>query len=474
MTLTLPSFSNITVLVVGDVMLDRYWHGCTNHISPEAPVPIVKVNTVEERPGGAANVAVNIAALGANSRLIGLIGDDNEGSTLTKILRKNQVECDFIVVKNYPTITKLRVLSCNQQLIRIDFEKIFEKVATQLVHNRIRQYLVDSNVLICSDYAKGTLNYIQSIIQLAHEFKVPILIDPKNIDFERYRGATIITPNLTEFEAVVGKCKTENEIVDRGMKLISHYDFSALLITRSERGMTLLQPYKTPLHLHTQAKEVFDVTGAGDTVISVLATILATGLSIERSCFFANIAAGIVVGKLGGSIINKSELENNIHMYTNINFGILNQIELKNMIELARQRGEKIVMTNGVFDILHIGHISYLEEAKKLGDRLIVAVNSDDSTKRLKGKKRPINTLNNRMRVLSALKSIDWIVSFEEDTPQRLIMELLPDVLVKGGDYEPEDIVGSKEIWDNGGDVRVLNFKTHISTSNIIENIRNQ
>ncbi len=474
MKVTLPAFDRASVLVVGDVMLDRYWYGPTSRISPEAPVPVVKVDAIEERPGGAANVAMNIAALGAASQLIGLTGEDDAARVLSETLKNVNVRCDFVAVKTHPTITKLRVLSRNQQLLRLDFEEGFEQVDPEPIHQRLRQSLAAAGALVLSDYAKGALASVQTMIRLAREAKVPVLIDPKGTDFERYRGATLLTPNLSEFEAVVGKCKNEEEIVSRGMQLVADYELSALLVTRSENGMTLLQPGKAPLHLPTQAQEVFDVTGAGDTVIGVLAATLAAGDSLEDACFMANAAAGVVVGKLGTSTVSPVELENAIHARPEEGFGIMNEAQLKIAVEQARKRGEKVVMTNGVFDILHAGHVSYLANARKLGDRLIVAVNSDASTKRLKGSSRPVNPLVNRMIVLGALEAVDWVVAFEEDTPQRLIASVLPDLLVKGGDYKPEDIAGSKEVWANGGDVRVLNFKDGISTTNIIKTIRGE
>ncbi|MGG6100376.1 bifunctional D-glycero-beta-D-manno-heptose-7-phosphate kinase/D-glycero-beta-D-manno-heptose 1-phosphate adenylyltransferase HldE [Pantoea allii] len=472
MKVTLPAFGQASVLVVGDVMLDRYWYGPTSRISPEAPVPVVKVETVEERPGGAANVAMNIAALGAGSRLIGLTGEDDAAQVLSKTLKDVRVDCDFVTLKSHPTITKLRVLSRNQQLIRLDFEEGFEQVDAAPMHEKMRQSLSRSGAVVLSDYGKGALDSVQQMITLAREANVPVLIDPKGTDFARYRGATLLTPNLSEFEAVVGKCKTENEIVERGMQLIADCDLSALLVTRSENGMTLLQPGKAPLHLPTLAQEVFDVTGAGDTVIGVLAAALAAGDSLEEACFLANAAAGVVVGKLGTSTVSIVELENAIRARPERGFGIMTEAELKDAVAMACQRGEKVVMTNGVFDILHAGHVSYLANARKLGDRLIVAVNSDASTKRLKGDSRPVNPQENRMIVLGALEAVDWVVLFEEDTPQRLIASVLPDLLVKGGDYKPEDIAGSKEVWANGGDVRVLNFEDGISTTNIIKTIR--
>ena len=323
-----------------------------------------------------------------------------------------------------------------------------------------------------SDYGKGTLNDVQKMIQIARNANVPVLIDPKGTDFERYRGATLLTPNMSEFEAVVGKCHSEQEIIDKGLKLISDINLTALLVTRSEKGMTLLRPNQPAFHLPTEAKEVFDVTGAGDTVISVLAIALADGRSFEEACYLSNVAAGIVVGKLGTSTVSTVELENAIHGRTTTGFGVMTEAELKQAVKLAKDRGEKIVMTNGCFDILHPGHVSYLENARKLGDRLIVAVNTDESVKRLKGEERPINPLASRMAVLAGLSSVDWLVAFDEDTPQRLIGEILPDLLVKGGDYKPEDIAGSQEVWANGGEVKVLNFENGFSTSNVIKKIK--
>ncbi|KPD04426.1 bifunctional D-glycero-beta-D-manno-heptose-7-phosphate kinase/D-glycero-beta-D-manno-heptose 1-phosphate adenylyltransferase HldE [Moellerella wisconsensis] len=471
MKVTLPEFKHAGVLVVGDVMLDRYWHGSADRISPEAPVPVVKVNMVEERPGGAANVAMNIASLGASSRLVGLTGIDDAAKALAEKLNEVSVRCDFVALPTHPTITKLRVLSRNQQLIRLDFEEGFQNIDAQPLLERIEQALPHIGALVLSDYAKGALSQVQKMIALANSKGVPVLIDPKGNDFERYRGATLLTPNMTEFEAIVGRCKNNQEVEEKGMQLVESLDLTGLLITRSEQGMSLLQRGQQPLHLPTQAQEVYDVTGAGDTVIGVLAASLAAGKPLYEACALANVAAGVVVGKLGTSTVSPIELENAIRGRTETGFGVMSEEKLKQAVENARQRGERIVMTNGCFDILHAGHVSYLANARKLGDRLIVAVNSDASTQRLKGETRPVNPLEQRMAVLGALGAVDWVVPFEEDTPQRLIANILPDVLVKGGDYRAEDIAGSKEVWAAGGDVKVLNFEDGISTSNIIKTI---
>ena len=465
-------FTKAKVLVLGDVMLDRYWFGGTNRISPEAPVPVVKVQQNEERAGGAANVAMNIAALNVGVELQGFIGQDETGDALQALLAKENIHSNFVKLSTHPTITKLRILSRHQQLLRLDFEENFHNVDGELLLAKLMPALKDYGALILSDYGKGTLNNIQDMIKMARAAQVPVLIDPKGVDFERYRGATLLTPNMSEFEAVVGHCATDAEIVEKGHKLIEKFDLTALLVTRSEKGMTLLQRNEEAFHLPTEAREVFDVTGAGDTVISVLGTAIADGRSLEEACYLANMAAGIVVGKLGTSTVSLVELENAIHGRSEDGFGVMTEDQLKAEVQLAKNRGEKIVMTNGCFDILHPGHVSYLEQARKLGDRLIVAVNSDASVKRLKGASRPINDLDSRMAVLAGLSSVDWLVAFEEDTPQRLIAEILPDLLVKGGDYQPEDIAGSKEVWANGGDVKVLNFEDGCSTSNVIDKIQ--
>lgn len=467
-----PKFNQAKVLVLGDVMLDRYWFGATNRISPEAPVPVVKVQEIEERAGGAANVAMNIASLGVPVALHGLIGQDDAGRALDTLLNSHNIQNHCVALDSYPTITKLRILSRHQQLLRLDFEEGFHHVASDSLLAKLEQDITAYGALILSDYGKGTLESVQKMIQIARKAGIPTLIDPKGTDFERYRGATLLTPNMSEFEAVVGHCKDEDELVAKGLKLISDFELTALLVTRSEKGMTLLRPNQAAFHLPTQAKEVYDVTGAGDTVISVLATAIADGRPYEEACYLANAAAGVVVGKLGTSTITPTELENAIHHREETGFGILTEEELKRAVAQAKRRGEKIVMTNGCFDILHPGHVSYLENARKLGDRLIVAVNTDESVKRLKGESRPINDLDARMAVLAGLASVDWVVPFTEDTPQRLIGEILPDLLVKGGDYKPEEIAGSQEVWENGGEVKVLNFENGCSTTSVIKKIQ--
>jgi D-beta-D-heptose 7-phosphate kinase/D-beta-D-heptose 1-phosphate adenosyltransferase len=475
MKVSLPEFENANVLVVGDVMLDRYWHGPTNRISPEAPVPVIKVEQIEERPGGAANVALNIAALGVNSTLIGLVGDDEPANALRRGMKSVHVITDFVTLKEFPTITKLRVLSRNQQLLRLDFEDAFHNVDSQPILDKMKvAFKSGCKTVILSDYNKGSLADVQSMIQLAKKAGSKVLIDPKGPDFEKYRGATLLTPNLSEFETIVGYCKTDQELTDRALELIKKFDLEAMLVTRSEQGMTLIRENAEPFHLPTQAKEVYDVTGAGDTVISVLAASLSAGSSFEDACTLANAGAGVVVGKIGTSTVNTIELANAVYSQQEIGFGVLNEEQLKLAIKLAQHRGEKVVMTNGCFDILHAGHVSYLNTAREQGERLIVAVNSDASVRGLKGDGRPVNPVDHRMAVLAGLGAVDWVIEFTEETPQRLIANLLPDLLVKGGDYKPEDIAGGEEVIANGGEVKVLQFEIGCSTSEIIKTIRNE
>ena len=472
MKLTLPDYDQAGVLVVGDVMLDRYWYGPTGRISPEAPVPVVKVDQVEERPGGAANVAMNIAALGGHARLVGLTGIDEPARALSEKLSSLDVRCDFVTLPDYPTITKLRVMSRGQQMIRLDFEEGFHNVPADVILPRMEQALASSKVVVLSDYAKGALEHVQAMIQLARKSGIAVMVDPKGADFERYRGATLLTPNLSEFETVAGKAQSEEDLVAKGLALIERFELEALLVTRSEHGMTLLQKGQEPLHMPTQAKEVYDVTGAGDTVISVLAASLAAGKSLSDSCKLANAAAGVVVGKLGTSTLSTIELTEAIHGSQDSGFGVISEAQLKQAVKAARARGEKVVMTNGCFDILHAGHVAYLNEAAKLGDSLIVAVNSDSSVQALKGPGRPVNPEDRRMAVLAGLGAVDWVVPFGEETPQRLISEILPTLLVKGGDYKPEEIAGGQEVIAAGGEVRVLNFEDGCSTTEIIEAIK--
>lgn len=468
----IPDFSAASVAIVGDLMLDRYWVGPTSRISPEAPVPVVKIDAIEERPGGAANVALNISALGAQISLSGLCGPDESAQSLKKILGSVNINCQFQEVEGQDTITKLRVLSRNQQLIRLDFEKSYADADKSDLEKTFSRLLESVSVVVLSDYAKGCLSDPLSLINAARAAGKPVVVDPKGTDFEKYRGATLLTPNMSEFQAVVGECKDEQEIIERGQALIDSLDLKALLVTRSEHGMTLIEKHEPEFHLPAKAREVYDVTGAGDTVVATLAASVAAGMSLKEACILANAAAGVVVAKLGTSTVSIEELREAVRKDSHVGTGVMSQQQLKIAMQAAKSRGEKLVMTNGCFDILHAGHVSYLSNAAALGDRLIVAVNSDASVTALKGEGRPVNNLDRRMAVLAGLASVDWVVDFSEDTPERLISELLPDILVKGGDYKPEEIAGGEQVVANGGEVRVLNFEDGVSTTKIINRIK--
>ncbi len=472
-----PDFEKVAVLVVGDVMLDRFWTGGTHRVSPEAPVPVVKVSEHVCRAGGAGNVAVNIAALGGTVTLAGLCGEDEAARLLRKAVEEAGVT--WAVCPSAPeTIVKLRVLSRHQQLLRMDFEQSLERFADDMFTAFVKARLSDINTVVFSDYAKGTLTNVTELIGACRAAGKIILVDPKGNDLARYRGATLLTPNLSEFEAVVGHCASEEELITKGIALRDSLDLQALLITRSERGMTLLEKGHDPLTLPARAREVFDVTGAGDTVISVLAAALAAGESLAAATALANAAAGVVVGKVGTASVTREELNAALRADTDQTLPhvgeVLTKGELIARVGRAKAAGERVVMTNGCFDILHRGHVEYLARARALGDRLIVAVNSDESVKRLKGDSRPLNSLDARMAVLSALRSVDWVVAFSSDTPGELIGEVLPDVLVKGGDYQVHEIAGADAVIANGGKVSIMDFVDGYSTSQIIESARSQ
>ncbi|WP_296061254.1 bifunctional D-glycero-beta-D-manno-heptose-7-phosphate kinase/D-glycero-beta-D-manno-heptose 1-phosphate adenylyltransferase HldE [uncultured Amphritea sp.] len=472
MKLVMPRLDKAQVLVVGDLMLDRYWHGPTSRISPEAPVPVVKVDQREDRPGGAANVALNITALGGGVSLVGIVGQDEAGHALQQQLLSARVNCQFCTSNTEPTITKLRVLSRHQQLIRLDFEERFSVDHRFELQQQVESLLGSVSALVLSDYDKGTLSEPQLLIEAARKAGVPVLVDPKGTDFERYRGATLLTPNMGEFEAVVGRCHSEQELVEKAQLLVAQLELKALLVTRSEQGMTLIKPGQNEIHFPAHAREVFDVTGAGDTVISTLATALAAGESLEVATGLANIAAGIVVGKLGTAAISGPELRRAVNQAQGSERGVVSDEQLLIALEDARAAGEKIVFTNGCFDILHAGHVGYLEQARAQGDRLVLAINDDDSVRRLKGEGRPINPVERRKAVLAGLEAVDWVVSFAEDTPERLLEQIRPEVLVKGGDYGLDQVVGGEFVKRYGGEVKVLSFLDDCSTTAIVEKIQ--
>jgi D-beta-D-heptose 7-phosphate kinase/D-beta-D-heptose 1-phosphate adenosyltransferase len=467
----LPDFTKASVLVIGDIMLDRYWFGDAIRISPEAPVPVVNIKQIDERPGGAGNVALNIAALGAKVTLLGAAGDDETARTLENQLTAAGILHDIQHYSSIPTIAKLRIISRHQQLIRLDFEEISPTYNPDHIIRLFKKHLPYANLVIISDYGKGTLCCTPLLIQLAKEAQIPVFVDPKGLDFTIYNGADVITPNLKEFESIVGPCDTERMIADKAQAFLSSHHINAMLLTRGERGMTLAQNNQQEIHLPAHAREVFDVTGAGDTVIAILGSAVAAGTSLPDAMELANLAASLVVAKLGAATVSVPELQAALTRSTPTQAGIANEEQLLRAVANARAQGKKIVFTNGCFDILHAGHVTYLQQAKQLGDYLVVAINDDASVKRLKGDTRPINNTRQRMAVLAGIGAVDCVTSFADNTPERLLKYLQPDILVKGGDYSLDQVVGATIVLAYGGQVRVLGLVKDMSTSSIIERV---
>lgn len=467
-----PGFAQVRILVVGDVMLDRYWCGSSQRISPEAPVPVVVVDNETDRPGGAGNVAANIASLGAKVRLLSIIGDDAAGATLAQILQQQNIDHDLVVDSSFATITKLRILSQNQQLLRLDFERSCQPQALCRLQQNYQQALAGVDVVLLSDYGKGVLGDPQTLIRLAQAAGVPVVVDPKGNNLAAYRGASLLTPNRKELQAMLGSWNNEAELQANIQQAMVDNAIESVLLTRSEQGMTLFSQANEPQHLPTEAREIFDVTGAGDTVIAVYAASIGAGLIPADAMRLANLAAGIVVGRVGAASVSAVELHSSLLRSQGCQRGVISREHLQQLLLDARAKGERIVFTNGCFDLIHAGHVGYLQQAKALGDRLVVAVNDDASVARLKGQDRPINPLERRMTVLSGLSAVDWVVPFSEDTPAALIENLQPDILVKGGDYQISAIAGADTVLANGGEVKILGFEPGCSTTEIVKQIK--
>ncbi len=468
----LPSLADVHVLVVGDVMLDRYWQGPTDRVSPEAPVPVVNIERQEQRPGGAANVALNVVSLGAKCTLIGLVGDDEAASDLETTLTAAGVQCDFVAVPDWPTIVKLRVLAQQQQLVRADFEQPVPDYGASerigVVLNKLEKHLQEASVLVIEDYDKGAVEDAPALVHAASQQNVPVLVDPKMKPLEVYAGATLIKPNEKEFAHAVGVDKATD--TGAAQDLAKALGVGSLIVTRGAAGMDVCS-VDAVRHIPARAVEVFDVTGAGDTTAATLAIGLALEFEHLDCARVANVAASIAVSKAGTSPVTGPELRNALREAVT-DRGLTTREQLAQAVLDAKEHGEKIVFTNGCFDILHAGHVAYLEEAAGLGDRLVVAINDDASVTRLKGEGRPVVPVEGRSRVLTGLGCVDWVVSFDEDTPEPLLELLKPDILVKGGDYGPETVVGAEIVRGYGGEVKVLSLVADVSTSAIVERIR--
>lgn len=543
-------FKEGKILTIGDIMLDEYWCGEATRISPEAPVPIVLLDHKYYRAGGAANVAINISALGCQVDLMGIIGKDEFGSTIQELLSKPFIiNNKLLISQNYSTINKLRIISNNQQLFRIDREKPCDKSLFKKLINKFNDtilYNKNYNAIVLSDYNKGVLQDPQIFIKTANQYNIPIIIDPKNSNVEMFKNATILTPNFKEFQEMVGLSnqrlnksndfhpydnKSQSIIAEKGHNLIEKLNLKALIITQGKNGLTLLTNDYKDQHFNPHCREVFDVTGAGDTVTAIIAACIANNYDLHQAAYLATIASGIVVSKFGTSHVSIKEIITELHQikfnhssaahscshhngsahnssnhngsadknlnyhgsnfydqhYTkhNLDLGIISEHKLSIIIKQRKLLGETIVLVNGCFDILHAGHIHYLEKAKTFGDRLIVAVNDDDSIKILKGKNRPINNLNERMQILSGLKAVDWVVPFgnkHEIRPGRLIATLKPDILIKSKEYynsieEIPDYEGAAYVLNNGGSIYLLDRPLikdcNLSSTKLINFIKN-
>lgn len=475
----MSDFEKQKILIVGDIMLDKYYYGEVQRISPEAPVPIMNVKKEKHVLGGAANVANNLTNLGCKVLLSGITGEDENRKYLCNLIDEQAIDHTGVFFDERPTITKTRIIGLHQQMIRLDFEEIIpisSAIEEKVISNFDKVINNGINVVIISDYGKGvcTDRVCRYIIDKCNEIRKVVIIDPKGSNWDKYRGADYITPNIKELGDVVGdQIKNEDKLIESYAKLIKEkYNIKNLLVTRSEKGMSFIN-YESVTHIATEAKEVFDVSGAGDTVVATLAAFLSSGVDALSSVKLANIAAGIVISKMGTyPIISEEFIESINEKYSDLEFDskIIAFDQVHNLVNELRKYNKKIVFTNGCFDILHIGHVNYLEKAKALGDILIVGLNSDSSVTRLKGKGRPINNEYDRANMLSALGFINYVVIFEEDTPAELINIIKPDVLVKGGDYNAEDVVGK----ENSGRVEIIPFVNGYSTTNIINTIRDK
>ena len=475
-------FGQLKVLVIGDIMLDRYIHGDVERISPEAPVPVLRHARRYERAGGAANVAMNLAGLGCQTFLSGFWGADAEQSELAAILDRANIDTTGVVTGTLPTISKTRIVGRTQQLLRLDIESRDNPPSdeTQRLEERATGLVAKVHAVILSDYAKGALStsLCEAVIRAARAGGVPILADPKTPDFSKYTGATTVCPNLGELSAATGvPAHHTAELLAAGQALIAEHDLKFLTVTMSEKGISLLRPASAGsngiFHSPARAREVFDVSGAGDTVIATLAASLAGGLQIETAVELANLAAGIVVGKVGTVPIARHELVAALTPSTNLTASekILDLDRIKLRVAEWRASGETIVFTNGCFDLLHVGHITLLEDCRRFGSKLVLGLNADASVCRLKGPTRPIVSERERARVMAALAAVDAVVLFEEDTPLELIRTLKPNVLVKGGDYTIETVVGHEDVLAHGGRVEIVPTVEGFSTTNIVKKL---
>lgn len=471
------------IVCVGDVMLDRYVHGQAHRISPEAPIPVLNYTKTYCNPGGAANVAANISAMGATVSLIGKVGQDLAATDLCEALKSfEHVSVCWLVDEALPTTEKTRFVAGGQQLLRVDHEKNSAISSNQVAEilTLCEPTLSTAGVLILSDYAKGVLTpqLCQALIQSALKLRVPVMVDPKGVDYSKYKGATLITPNLAELRAAVGQdIAGDAQVVAAAQGLMAQLDIGAVLVTRSAEGMTLVSPeYPHGLHIHSAARDVSDVSGAGDTVIASLALGVACGLTTAQSAQIANVAAGVSVARHGTVQVSLEEVQEELQRNFNAAgmapvFSSL-ETSLMKQVKHWQAQGLCVGFTNGCFDLLHAGHLHSLREAKKQCDKLVVGLNSDVSVQQLKGPGRPVQNENTRAQVLCALRVVDAVVVFEEETPAQLIQTLLPNVMFKGADYQNKEVAGAQAVVDAGGKVVLIDLLPGHSTTATVQKIK--
>ena len=470
------------VLVVGDIMLDRYYYGSVERISPEGPIPVLKIEREAAMLGGAGNVARNLASLGADCRLITVVGDDPAGAEVKSLVSDlASVTASFLLELRRSTSIKDRYLAAGQQLLRVDREvtRHLEKGTGRALMAAVEAALPDAAVLVLSDYGKGVLggDTATELILEARRVGCPVIVDPKGRDYGRYRGASVIAPNRRELEEASGRAIGDSaDVEDACRDLIEAAGIEAVLATRSAEGMTLVRQGEhgdaaSVAHFGALARDVYDVSGAGDTVVAVVAAALAAGGDLSDAARLANLTAGLVVGKVGTATVQPDEILRALHSSEILaaEEKLLDAEGLSERVAQWRRAGLKVGFTNGCFDLLHPGHISLLRQARAACDRLIVAINSDHSVERLKGPSRPVQNEAARAAVLGSLESVDRIVVFGEDTPLRLIERIKPDVLVKGADYSMDQVVGAEVVQGYGGQVLLAKLEDGHSTSATIE-----
>lgn len=472
----LPGLAGKKILVIGDLMLDEHIWSKVSRISPEAPVPIADVVRITHVPGGCGNVAANISALGGIPYLIGIIGRDSSGEKLLRALEREKISSNYLIVDEHrPTILKSRIIAASQHVVRVDREDrtLISPRLTQQVIKKVKELIPKVDAVIISDYEKGliTPEVCQTIIKLCHKNQKPVAIDPKGLDYTKYRGATVITPNLREAALASRTVIIDEKSLQRAGKIILKFAQSQyLLITRGKDGMTLFDAH-TSTYIPAIPREVFDITGAGDTVIATLVLALAAGANMKEAAILSNFAGSVVVGKIGTATCSREELEEAIEGREPITKKIKLRHEIAAIARNLKIQGAKIVFTNGCFDILHLGHVRYLREAKKLGDILIVGLNSDNSVTALKGPGRPYVSELERAEILASLECVDYVTIFDELRPDNLIKAIKPDFHVKGGDYKISELPERKTVEAMGGKVIVIPPIEGRSTTGIVNKI---